>query len=180
MKDTVFYQTAADHDRLVNLYAQAEPGKNVINRDPQMDYPKLPDHDHYAGGGGMSGTAGDYMKFIQALLNGGSLQGSEILKPESVALLATDQLAPMGIDMSERSWLGIIRTDFGLGFSVTTAESKGPYSPGTYAWGGYFNTKFWIDPVEKMTFVGMTNIVPFQYNEFWDGLYELIYEAIEQ
>ena len=180
IKDTWFYQPEYNHGRVVNLYAPMAPGKNVVNPDPNMAYPMMADHDHYAGGGGMSGTAGDYMTFIQMLLNGGSHNGSQILKPESVALLATDQLAPMGIDMSERGWLGMTKNDFGLGFSVTREESAGPYSPGTYAWGGYFNTKFWIDPVEKMTFVGMTNIVPFQYNEFWDGLYELIYKAVEQ
>jgi len=177
IEDTRFYLPEDKHSRLVNLYAPAAPGKLVVNPDPNMAFPLLPDHDHYAGGGGMSGTAGDYMTFIETLRKDGTEGTGILLKKESVDQIVTDQLAMMNV--TNRSWLAMEKMTFGLGFSLTTEESLGSFSPGTYAWGGYFNTKFWIDPVQNLTFVGMTNVLPFQHNEFWNELYALIYQAVE-
>lgn len=179
MADTWFYLPFDKHARLVKLYRPSLTGGIEINTDPLMMYPMMPDHDHYAGGGGLSGTAGDYTRFIQALLNDGSLDGVQILQPSSVTALRTDVMDEMSIPLDKRGWMGLFKQGFGLGFSVTNEHSVGPYSPGTYAWSGYFNTKFWIDPVQNITFVGMTNIVPFQDNQFWDGLYAMIYENVK-
>ena len=68
-----------------------------------------------------------------------------------------------------------------LGFALFTEEAKGygPKSPGTYEWGGYFNTKFFIDPEEELIFVGMTQILPFRKGDFWNRMYAMIYGAIE-
>jgi len=70
---------------------------------------------------------------------------------------------------------------YGLGFALLTEQGNGwnSKSPGTYEWGGYFNTKFFIDPEEDLIFVGMTQIVPFYHQEFWNRVYAVIYSAVE-
>ena len=70
---------------------------------------------------------------------------------------------------------------YGLGFQLKTKEGSalGHKSPGTYEWGGVFNTKFFIDPAENLTFVGMTQVLPFTRPDFWDRMYAIIYGSIE-
>lgn len=70
---------------------------------------------------------------------------------------------------------------FCLGFSLITDQGKGigPKSPGTYEWGGYFNTKFFIDPHENLIFVGMTQVAGTRHGEFWSRLTAIIYGAID-
>jgi len=179
MDDTHFYLPAEKEDRLVPLYAQLESG-TFMNPDPNMQYPITGFKNHFAGGGGLSSTAPDYMRFIQTLVDGGtSADGVRILGRKTVDYMRAPQTLHLRPATSDHK--RDVGSSFGLGFQVHTDESIGavPFSPGTYLWGGYFNTKFWIDPVEKMTFVGMTQVVPFRHGEFWDKLYALIYSAVE-
>jgi len=71
---------------------------------------------------------------------------------------------------------------FCLGFNLRTDQGKGinSKSPGTYEWGGYFTTKFWIDPKEDLIFVGMMQINSFQHGEFFDRVAAILYSAIEE
>ena len=180
IKETHFYLPQNLHDRLVPTYTYNKQRQLISYPDPAIDYPKSPDHPHYAGGGGLSGTTMDYAVFIQALVNGGIYNGQRILSPQTVKLIATDQLITQnkqGKGYSQKPG----RT-FGLGFSLTTEEGKGlgPKSVGTYEWGGAFNTKFFIDPNEQLTFVGMTQIIPDVHPEFWDRLYAMVYAALAE
>lgn len=180
IKETHFYLPKNIHSRLVPTYTYNKERQLISYPDPAIEYPRSPDHPHYAGGGGLSGTAMDYAVFIQALVNGGEYNGKRILAPKTVALIATDQLIQQnekGKGFSQKPG----RT-FGLGFSLTTEEGEGlgPKSAGTYEWGGAFNTKFFIDPIEQLTFVGMTQIIPDVHPEFWERLYAMIYAAIEE
>jgi len=87
MMDTDFYFPKSKHDRIVPVHTYNEKGKVIMASDTDFgqiaEYPKQPDNNHYAGGGGLSGTAIDYAKFIQALLNNGKYNGARILSRKS-------------------------------------------------------------------------------------------------
>ncbi len=183
MNDTRFYLPKEKQDRLVPIYTYNEQKQmvmadNSFGLDP--NYPNLADNNHYAGGGGLSGTTMDYAKFIQALCNGGSYNGVRILGRKTIDVMTSDQLIRQnenGKGFSKKPGL-----TYGLGFSLKTAEGQSinPKSPGTFEWGGAFNTKFFIDPAEELTFVGMTQIIPFVRPDFWDRFYAIIYGAIAE
>ncbi len=182
MKDTYFYLPPEKHHRLVPLYSQSDKGVTMSTEDRVvriLNYPKSKDIGHYAGGGGLSSTAMDYAKFIQALVNDGELNGFQLLGRKTIEMMTADQL----IDQNNRG-TGFSQTPgvtFNLGFQLLTEEARGlsPKSPGTYEWGGYFSTKYFIDPEEDLIFVGMTQILPFQHAHFYDRLTTVIYGAIE-
>jgi CubicO group peptidase (beta-lactamase class C family) len=103
-----------------------------------------------SGGGGLVSTASDYMRFCQMLLNGGELDGQRILSPLSVKLMRTNVLPQAARRMAPG-------TGFGLDFAVVEDPmAAGGYGgEGTFYWGGYAGTWFWIDPVYNLVFVGM-------------------------
>ena len=184
MDDTHFYLPASKHERLVPVYTEV-PEKGIVlasavEADGPSKYPMLPeDHNHYAGGGGLSGTAMDYAKFTQAMVNGGSYNGHRILGRKAMEVMTSDQLILQNREGKGMSWRP--GHTYGLGFALYTDEGKGinAKSPGTFEWGGYFNTKYFIDPAEELTFVGMTQILPFTHQEFWDRLTTMIYASLE-
>ena len=184
MKDTHFYLPPSKHGRLVPVYTETpEEGlvlAEKVGADGPSLYPMLPeDHNHFAGGGGLSGTAMDYALFIQALVNGGSLNGKRILGRKAIEVMTSDQM--IRLNEEGKGFSKLPGLTYGLGFSLYTEEGRGinAKSPGTFEWGGYFNTKYFIDPAEELTFVGMTQILPFRHQEFWDRLTTLVYAALE-
>ena len=183
MKETHFYLPKSQHSRLIPVYTYDDKGKVIMAADTEfgkiLQYPKAPDNKHYAGGGGASGSTMDYAIFIQALLNGGIYNGKRILSRKTIEVMTSDQM----IELNKKG-KGMSKTPgitFGLGFGLKTAEGSAVShkSPGTYEWGGYFNTKFFIDPQEELIFVGMTQIVPFRRPDFWEKMYAIIYGAID-
>ena len=183
MKDTYFYLPKSKQDRLVPVYTYNKEGKIVMVSATDFgaitQYPKMKDNNHYAGGGGASGTAVDYAIFIQALLNKGIYQGNRILSRKSIELMVTDQ--HVLLNQSGNGYSKIPGITYGLGFAVRTEQGRAVSykSSGTYEWGGFFNTKFFIDPKEELIFVGMTQIVPFRRGDFWKKMYAILYGAIE-
>ncbi|MFC4309638.1 serine hydrolase domain-containing protein [Steroidobacter flavus] len=147
MVDTAFYVPAAKRNRLVEFYYRGKDGKTV--KHPGVaDYSKPPVFP--SGGGGLVSTASDYMRFCQMLLNGGTLDGQRVLSPLSVQLMRTNMLPESARTMGPG-------TGFGLDFAVVEdpAASGGYGGEGTYFWGGYAGTWFWIDPVYQLIVVGM-------------------------
>lgn len=182
MVDTHFYLPEEKHNRLVPVYAQTDKGTVMKQEDglvQLIDYPKRKDRGHYAGGGGLSSTAMDYARFIQALVNDGEYNGYRILGRKTIELMTADQF--VALNRKDAGISQIPGNTFCLGFSLITEEANGlnSKSPGTYEWGGYFSTKFFIDPEEELIFVGMTQINPFKHGEFYDRLTAIIYGAIE-
>lgn len=180
MKDTGFYLPKEKTPRLVPVYYDVPEKKQLlVHTDPIYNYPFLGRDDHFAGGGGASSTTLDYAIFCQMLLNGGTYNGKRILSKKTTDLLATDQLAYMGIEPTKR--VDEFGTSYGLGISLKTKrnEAQTLNSAGTLAWGGIFNTKYWINPKEELVFVGMTQILPDYHPEFWEKLYNIIYAAVE-
>lgn len=182
MVDTYFYLPKAKQERLVPIYSQTEEGVFMKKEDRMVqliDYPKRKDIGHYAGGGGLSSTALDYARLIQALVNNGKYNNNRILGRKTIELMTADQLITLNEKGTGRS--NIPGNTFCLGFGLLTDEAAGlnSKSPGTYEWGGYFSTKYFIDPEEELIFVGMTQVLPFMHGEFYDKLTAIIYGAIE-
>lgn len=152
MVDTDFHVPAEKAERLAQVYGYDDNGALVAQEGfgGQTNY--LAEQTFESGGGGLVGTAMDYMRFAQMLLNGGELDGVRILSPLTVELMHRNQLpkSVAGIGLGARG------TTFGLDFAIiedpVEAES---YSKGEYYWGGAAGTWFWIDPVEDLVFVGM-------------------------
>lgn len=183
MNDTYFYLPKEKHNRLVPIYGYDNNNKFVLlkvdNLTSVLDYPKNIDIGHYAGGGGLSSTAFDYAIFIQALLNRGTYNDKHILGHKTIELMTSDQMIKLNQDGKGYSKLpGITHS---LGFALTSENGNwvSSKSVGTYEWGGYYTTKFFIDPKEKLGFVGMMQIHGFKHNEFWDRVTAIIYGSIE-
>jgi len=183
MKDTWFYLPKEKRVRLVPLYGHDKEDKLFINDTSGMmsliNYPKIDDNNFYAGGGGLSSTAMDYARFAQALIEGGQLDGKRILSRRTIEMMTSDQL--VALNRKGKGYSTIPGITWGLGFGLLTQEAAGVSlkSPGTYEWGGYFSTKFFIDPKEDLIFVGMDNIWPNHCGYFWDRITALIYGAID-
>jgi len=181
MEDTYFYLPENKHSRLVPVYNQTKEGFILAKEQSDfggLNYPKAKGLTNFAGGGGLSSTALDYARLIQALVNNGQYNGFQLLGRNTIEVMSSDQM----IELNKRG-TGYSKTPgltYGLGFALRTKDAKGlsSKSPGTYEWGGYFNTKFFIDPQEELIFVGMTQIVPFYYGDFWNKMYALIYGSI--
>jgi CubicO group peptidase (beta-lactamase class C family) len=146
MVDTGFHVPAEKLDRFAEFYLRDKEGK--FNKHPSDDFTKPPVF--VSGGGGLVSTASDYMRFCQMLLNGGELDGQRILSPLSVKLMRTNVLPESARTVGPG-------TGFGLDFAVVEdpGAAGGYVGKGTYFWGGYAGTWFWIDPVYKMIVIGM-------------------------
>jgi len=184
MKNTYFYLPKEKQAKLVPIYVQREDGTlemaaNTGGVSSGIDYPLQADHNHYAGGGGLSSTVLDYATFIQALLSNGEYNGKRILSRKTIEVMTADQM--ISLNQQGKGFSKRPGETYCLGFSLITEQGKGisVKSPGTYEWGGYFNTKFFIDPKEQLIFVGMTQILGARHGELWDRLTALMYSAID-
>lgn len=126
------------------------------------------DQDHYdaeaaralkpgfpSGGGGLWSTLGDYTRFMQAMEQGGALDGVRILKPKTVAFMTQNQLSP--------AYASPQRFGLGFGLSPATATSRGPRGEGRWTWGGAASTYFFIDPRQDLTAIFITQKFPFDF-----------------
>ncbi|MDO9318607.1 MAG: serine hydrolase domain-containing protein [Gammaproteobacteria bacterium] len=146
MVDTRFYVGSEKASRFSREYTSSPTGLSSPENGEFIDPVPL-----LSGGGGLTSTAGDYLRFAQMVANGGELDGVRILKPESVDLMRTSQL-PAG--MTEIP--GYPGNAFGLDFAVVVDPARnGGMSEGSYWWWGIAGSWFWIDPVEDLVFVGM-------------------------
>jgi CubicO group peptidase (beta-lactamase class C family) len=131
-----------------------------------------------SGGAGMVGTMGDYARFVQMLLNGGTLDGRRYLKPETVALMTSDHIGPgSGIAHSYLYFLGT-RSGYGLGLAVLTPELRNrPWPAGNYGWDGVAGTFFFVDPKDDMFVLCMMH-TPANRSHIENELTTLVYRAM--
>jgi CubicO group peptidase (beta-lactamase class C family) len=179
MTDTAFYVPADKQSRFAaNYYADGQGGL-IIRDDPNksgyLHKPGL-----LSGGGGLVGTARDYLRFLLMIENDGEWNGQRILKPESVALMRTNQL-PKGVD-----WIGFgedkrTGVGFGLGFSVTVelGEKTEANRQDEYGWGGAASTHYWVSPQDNLIVITMEQRWPYS-PETEEALKPVIYGAIEK
>jgi CubicO group peptidase (beta-lactamase class C family) len=156
MVDTAFYVPAAKVDRFATNYG---PELKVIDdaaKSPYLNPPKF-----FSGGGGLVSTARDYTRFCQMMLNGGELDGTRLLKKETVEMMTQNQLPKEALPMSMPSLtIPIHGLGFGFGFAVWM-ESEAGMVPGQYFWGGAASTGFSICPHNKTVAVSLTQFMPF-------------------
>ena len=183
MNDTGFIVPASKKDRLAKLYTITKEGKlqaspTCSNRQECYDgFPNaVPDFLHsmgmQSGGGGLTSTAFDYLRFCQMLLNQGQYNGKRLLSRKTVQLMSSDHLGSIpGLGPG---------TGFGLGFAVNKSPGEAGMmgSPGEYNWGGAAGTKFWIDPQEQLIGIFMIQILPHTGLEYGSEFRVLAYQSI--
>ena len=183
MTDTHFGVAEGQSERLVDAYAY-QPGHapKMINAGAtsKLNEPGAFD----SGGGGLIGTIADYHRFSTMLLNGGDLDGARIVSPKTIRLMRTNHL-PNNADLTEMSSslfseANNAGTGFGLGFAMVIDPSKTlmPSSEGEFYWGGAYSTAFFVDPVERITMVFMTQVYPSSTYPMRRQLKTLIYSAL--
>lgn len=185
MVDTSFIVPPEKRGRLSALYTIGDD-KTIrrVNNEPQRagpvvysaTYSTQDGSQYFSGGAGLCSTIGDYSRFAQMLLNGGELDGVRLLKPETVALMTTNQVGDLKVDA------GIHGDGFGYGFGVVT-DRAGPRTPdasavGSYGWGGMFNTLFWVDPQRQLIGVLMMQIYPSTHLKLREELQQRTYQAL--
>ena len=175
MNDTYFYLPPAKQARLVTLYTEDEERKAVRNtgsRQPvATDYPKL-QGTYYSGGAGLSGTIHDYAIFLQMLLNGGVYNGQRILSRRTVELMTSNQIGDLFIGGVDK---------FGLGFQVVTerGQARSALTAGSFLWGGYFGTTYWVDPTEGLVCLLYMQQSPISHGDIQNKFKVLVYQAVE-
>jgi len=124
----------------------------------------------WSGGGPLYSTALDYLTFLQMLLHGGSFKGTQLLRPETVARMGQNHIGniPAGIMKTENpsrsndvDFFPGAEVRWGLGYMLNMQPGPNGRSAGTVSWGGIFNTYYWLDPVQRVTGLIMTQILPF-------------------
>ncbi|NBS29294.1 MAG: class A beta-lactamase-related serine hydrolase [Actinobacteria bacterium] len=183
MVDTSFYIDDENRkSRLAELYVP-HPETGAAMRAP--DVLRRPDRPAMlSGGGGLYGTAADYLRFCQMILNGGVLDGERVIGRHTLSYMGQNHL-PGNVDLeaigrplfAESAFVGV---GFGLGFSVVidAAASKVPSTVGEMAWGGAASTAFWVDPREDLAVVFLTQLMPSSTHPIRPELKQLVYQGL--
>jgi methyl acetate hydrolase len=185
MKDTAFIITpeqrtreASVHRREVNGSLKPEPLKQQTVQQS------------FSGGGDIYSTAPDYLTFIRMLMQGGSLDGVRILRPDTVALMGQNQIGEIEVGVlrttapdssNDVDFFPGISLKWGFGHMINMQAGPDGRSAGSLTWGGLFNTYYWIDPRSRIAAVFMTQVLPFaddrtlwSYRQFERGIYKAV------
>jgi methyl acetate hydrolase len=169
MSDTGFKIGEAQRKRLVGMHQRNADGSLTpipfeLEQEPEF----------HMGGGGLYGTAGDYLKFTQMILNKGKGNGNQVLKPETVAMMGQNHIGELNMTKLT-SAVAFATNDvdlypdmvkkWGLSFLINTAKTPEGRSPGSLAWAGLANTYFWIDPSRDISGVILMQVLPFADNK---------------
>ncbi|WP_420823138.1 serine hydrolase domain-containing protein [Tsuneonella mangrovi] len=183
MTDSGFGIAPDEAERLVDAFRYV-PGKSPEMFDAGLTSSLAKEGRFDSGGGGLVSTLADYQKFCTMLVNGGELGGNRIVGPKTLALMTSNHL-PGGADLtalsksmfSESQNAGV---GFGLGFAtvIEPAKTLMPGSKGEFYWGGAYSTAFFVDPVEKITCVFMTQVYPSSVYPIRRQLKTLVYSAV--
>jgi CubicO group peptidase (beta-lactamase class C family) len=171
MKDTAFRVAPAKHDRIAEPMPDKYTGKTPTLIDVRNPVT------FFAGGHGLTSSAGDYLRFSQMLLNGGELDGARLLGPRTVRFMASNHLNE---SISKGTYyIPGPGYGFGLGFATRLeyGQSTWPDSVGGFYWGGYAGTYFWIDPEERLV-VSYMSQEPVRRQYYRNLLRSLVYQAV--
>jgi len=176
MIDTHFYLPPEKRDRLAVVYSVAADGtvtrtadvSAMVGQGGYVDGPRQ----SFSGGAGLLSTPRDYGRFLQMMLNGGVLDGQRILSRNTVKLMTVDHLRDVEFQPGQ---------GFGLGFAISKdVGARGVSgSVGEFSWGGAYHTTYWVDPLEELVVVYMTQLIPAGSLDDNAKLRALIYQAIE-
>ncbi|OYU87480.1 MAG: 1,4-butanediol diacrylate esterase [Bradyrhizobiaceae bacterium PARB1] len=182
MSDTAFRIGDAQRQRLVKVHR-----RNIDGSLAPIEFEIKQDPEFFAGGGGLYGTAPDYIKFTQMILRKGAGNGHRLLQPETVALMSENHIGDLHVTPM-RSALPAVTNDaelcpgiekkHGLSFVINMAATPEGRSAGSLAWAGLANTYYWIDPVRDVTGVTLMQLLPFAdrnclqvFSDFERGVY---------
>ena len=165
MTDTGFALTTDSRARLAAMHARADDG--TLATIP-FELPQEPEFQ--MGGGGLYGTAADYLVFERLFLDQGRADGRQVLRPETVELMSRNAIGGLEVRLLETAvpaysnnaefFPGMVKK-WGLGFMISTEAVPGGRDPGSLAWAGLGNTYFWIDPAKGMAGVILMQLIPF-------------------
>ncbi len=165
MTDTGFRLTDSMRSRAVGMHARGPDGSLA-----PIPFEMEQEPEFHMGGGGLYGTAGDYIKFTQMILNKGRGNGSQLLKPETVAMMSQNHIGDLVVTkMTSAALMYTNDVDlypdmikkWGLSFLITTDKTPEGRSAGSLAWAGLANTYFWIDPARDVSGVILMQVLPF-------------------
>ncbi len=165
MNDTGFKLTDSMRKRLVGMHARNPDGSLAT-----IPFEMEQDPEFHMGGGGLYGTAGDYIKFTQMILNKGRGNGNQVLKPETIATMSQNHIGELVV--TKMTSVALMYTNdvdlypemikkWGLSFLITTDKTPEGRSAGSLAWAGLANTYFWIDPARDVSGVILMQVLPF-------------------
>jgi methyl acetate hydrolase len=165
MHSTAFRLTPRMRDRLAKVHRRALDGSLA-----PIDFETVQNPEIELGGGGLYSTAGDYLRFVRAILNDGELEGQRILRADTVREMARNQIGalrvrPMRTALPEMSndaefFPGVSKT-WGLGFQINEEPLATGRRAGALMWAGLANTYYWIDPAAALGGVLLTQVLPF-------------------
>lgn len=173
MEDTGFNLSADNQNRVVALYRNAGPnnltrvsqlsveGSDTLNNESRQ----MPQIEYFSGGSGLMGNAIDYQRFLQAILNGGTLGDVTLFGEQSARYLRENRIGDLRLG----------EDGFSYAFQVTLNDGdlKNLREPGRLQWGGLFQTHFWLDPARNTTVVLMTQVYPSRHQQE-------LYNTVEQ
>jgi len=164
MRDTSFLVRPDMLARLATVHARKPAGLEPLKLDPN------PPREFFPGGGGLHSTARDYIRFLRMLLGGGALDGTRLLRAETVALMFQNHMGEIDVEpmvsyvptaSNNVELFAGMRKKWGLSFLINTEAVPGGRAAGSLAWAGLNNTYYWIDPARKVTGALFTQILPF-------------------
>lgn len=156
MKDTWFYLPEPLRPRLASAYVKQGAGLQKLPALTQAN----PNGKFLSGAGGLAGTAEDYYRFCQMLLNGGQLDGKRLVSRKTIESMTANHIGKLTLWQDAYRGYG-----FGLGFRVRqdVGQSATLGSVGEYGWGGAYGTYFWVDPKEQLIGILMIQLMPYAH-----------------
>lgn len=182
MVDTGFYVSPEKQDRFVTMYAPLDLLAPMKGGLVKADDPRTGSYSRQraflSGGGGLVSTVADYVTFLRAIINGGEWHGVRLLKPETLALMRTNQL-PAGVGVKFPMW-EMPSTGFGLGFAIKLAPGadEPANAVGEYHWGGMAGTHTWMAPRAGICGVCMTQRMPGFWHPFSHDFKRMVYQQV--
>ncbi|MEZ5819425.1 MAG: serine hydrolase domain-containing protein [Xanthobacteraceae bacterium] len=164
MNDTGFKISDSMRRRLVGMHARSPEGLGPFPFEMEQN------PEFHMGGGGLYGTAADYIKFTQMILNKGKGNGNQLLKPETVALMGQNNIGAIEVGKmvtalppftNDVDLFPGMSKKWGLSFLINTAKTPEGRSPNSLFWAGLANTYFWIDPARNVSGVILMQLLPF-------------------
>jgi CubicO group peptidase (beta-lactamase class C family) len=163
MRDTTFRAAEVAPERLAPMFERGDDDR-AVPTDISDDLHVPADRLTLAGGAGLLSTSRDYVRFVEMLRRGGTLDGVTILQPETVAEMTRNQLPGDLDELDVATFAEVDMSGIGWGYGVSVVTdpqaTEWPCSLGEFGWGGYANTAFWVDPVHQVCVVFTTQLIP--------------------
>lgn len=165
MNDTAFRITASMRERLAKIHQRGADGKLAAT---DVEIPQEPEFE--MGGGGLYGTAGDYLKFLRMILNRGRADGHQVLKAETVDMMCRNQIGQIRVTplrtaipqlSNDAEFFPGLEKHYTFGFQINAERAPTGMSAGSLMWAGLANSYYWIDPAQGIGGVYLTQVLPF-------------------